>query len=64
MKIVEYYASAANGTTDPRDRPGSKKKCACCGAKFSFWDDLQMRPEDTEVQCAKCKGITIELIKR
>jgi DNA-directed RNA polymerase subunit RPC12/RpoP len=61
---VKFYLYGANGTVDPRHREGSGQKCAYCGHEFSYWDDLQISPNDRALKCASCKNIRIQLIRK
>jgi hypothetical protein len=63
MERGKFHACGANGNSDPRTRDGSNQICSECGSKFSFWDDLNLKPFELKLKCAKCKGIIIELIK-
>lgn len=62
MKTVKFYAFGANGNSDPRHREGSNTTCSNCSNKFSFWDDINLSPNDKKLKCANCKGIIIDLI--
>jgi len=64
MKIVKLFRFGANGYTDPRDVFVSKFICDSCSKMFSYWDDINLSPNDEKPKCANCKGIQIELIRK
>lgn len=65
-KVIELckrkYNRAFPNNPNPKLTLGSKNYCHKCQERFSYWDDLNLNPLDTETLCATCKGIEIEYV--